>query len=149
MEPSSEKLYFAYGSNMSRQQMAVRCPTAAFVGVGRLLGFDFFIDGRGVASVSPKEDCEVFGVLWRLSDGDLLSLDRFEGVSLGIYFRQTHAIHISSGESLSATVYVSSTKFPGPPRQGYLEKILQSADDHGLPSDYRDSLKKWGSGQEN
>jgi len=48
-------LYFAYGSNMWRHQMAVqRCPGAEFSGVGLLRGWRFLINARGVATIVPE-----------------------------------------------------------------------------------------------
>lgn len=43
--------YFAYGSNMDRQQMRGRCPGAVLLGTARLPGYRFIINRAGVASV--------------------------------------------------------------------------------------------------
>ena len=56
-------LYFAYGSNMDQEQMRQRCPEAAFVGTASLPGYMFIINERGVATVIPKADASVPGVV--------------------------------------------------------------------------------------
>ena len=53
----AERLYFAYGSNINLEQMAVRCPAAQVVGpavlVGLVLLFRGLRRGTGVASIVP------------------------------------------------------------------------------------------------
>jgi len=55
--------YFAYGSNMDRDQMKRRCPEAEFLGPAVLPGCSFQINRRGVATVIPSTG-EVHGILW-------------------------------------------------------------------------------------
>ncbi|KAH7144005.1 hypothetical protein EDB81DRAFT_797088 [Dactylonectria macrodidyma] len=47
-----EVLYFAYGSNLSTEQMRQRCPYSTPVGLAYLEGWKWFINGRGYANVS-------------------------------------------------------------------------------------------------
>ena len=39
------KLYVAYGSNLNREQMRYRCPTAKFVGTGIIEGYELQFKG--------------------------------------------------------------------------------------------------------
>ncbi|KAL2260673.1 hypothetical protein VTK26DRAFT_5241 [Humicola hyalothermophila] len=50
--------YFAFGSNLWQHQMALRCPSSPFTGLGRLKGWKWFINARGYANIAPCEDCE-------------------------------------------------------------------------------------------
>lgn len=52
--PSQTLLYFAYGSNLSTTQMALRCPDATPIALGRLAGWEFMINARGFANVVPS-----------------------------------------------------------------------------------------------
>ena len=45
-------LYFAYGSNMDRAAMALRCPASKPLGLARLMRHRFFIMASGYASVA-------------------------------------------------------------------------------------------------
>lgn len=46
-----EILYFAYGSNMSTEQMRERCPTATAVGLAKTVGWRWIINRRGYANI--------------------------------------------------------------------------------------------------
>jgi len=75
-------LYIAYGSNLNLRQMAVRCPTAKVVGASELQDYELLFRGgrRGaVATVEPKEGCNVPVLLWKLKERDLMALDHYEG----------------------------------------------------------------------
>ena len=70
----SEKLYFAYGSNMNLDQMSFRCPNAEVVGVVRVDDYRLTFCGNGgvcgVATILPEPGSHVDGVLWRISVED-------------------------------------------------------------------------------
>ena len=76
--------YFAYGSNMDWPQMQRRCPTVRFVCVARLPDYRFAIARHsrlrncGTANICMESDCEVWGIVYDLSDRDLARLDGFE-----------------------------------------------------------------------
>ena len=59
-----EELYFAYGSNLNLDQMAVRCPQAGVVGKAVLEGYELAFR-RGVLTILPKEGSRVNGLPWR------------------------------------------------------------------------------------
>ena len=122
VEPGA-KLYFAYGSNMNHKQMKTRCPSAKFIGCESLKNFEYYIDCRGVASLKPKYGATVSGVIWNIQDSsDWERLDRYEGVTSGIY--QRHAIEAEVfGHAETFQIYISNTLKIGKPRPGYQENI--------------------------
>jgi hypothetical protein len=63
-------LHFAYGSNMSRPLMEMRCPAAAVVGTGSLAGWRFIINPDGVGSIARHPGAQVLVV--HHSDFDVL-----------------------------------------------------------------------------
>src|SRR4029078_11524669 len=73
-------LYFAYGSNMSRAPMQVRCPTAREVGTATLAGHRLIITADVYASVVPEPGGIVHGLLWRLGPRDVAALDAYESL---------------------------------------------------------------------
>ena len=79
-----ENLYFAYGSNLDLEQMAQRCPDALLVGPVTLQNYELQFRGSGFATVAPKKDCVVHGLLWKLTPSCEQSLDRY-GVSPPLY----------------------------------------------------------------
>jgi cation transport regulator ChaC len=135
--------YFAYGSNMDVSQMCVRCPDSVLASVGSLAGWKFRINTRGVATIVPQDGSTVYGVLWRLSPADEESLDRYEGVGMGLYSKKTMDVRLSDGSRVHALVYVAEDDHPGTPRPEYLEGIVSAALRIGLPAPYVEELRVW------
>ncbi len=133
--------YFAYGSNLCVRQMARRCPDAADPRPAVLSDHDWLINQRGVATVEPFTGNEVHGVLWQLSDHDLATLDSAEGVPVR-YRRDELTVQTHDGPA-PAWVYIDHRVTPGPPRPGYLPKIIDGAVQHGLPQRWIDFLRRW------
>lgn len=78
--PDRRHPYFAYGSNLCAHQMASRCPDAGAPRPAVLSDHNWLINQRGVATVEPFAGNKVHGVLWQLSERDLVRLDSAEGV---------------------------------------------------------------------
>ena len=139
--PARRHPYFAYGSNLCVRQMALRCPDAADPHPAVLSDHDWLINERGVATVEPFAGSQVHGVLWQVSDDDLATLDSAEGVPVR-YRRDRLTVHTDEGLS-PAWVYIDHRVTPGPPRPGYLPRIIDGAVDHGLPQRWIDFLRRW------
>ncbi|OQD67695.1 hypothetical protein PENPOL_c003G05192 [Penicillium polonicum] len=77
--------YFAYGSNISLKQMAERCPSSVFMGKGRIEGYRWQINQRGVANIVECQGDYVEGLVYQIDANDKRKLNRSEGVSLGFY----------------------------------------------------------------
>lgn len=129
--------YFAYGSNMSTAQMRERCPDAVKICVATLPEYAFLINERGVAGVVEKQDALVIGVLWKISAKDKVTLDEWEGANRigGAYYRKNILV-ITDIRSVDALVYLARNTTLGRPKEGYLEKIVSAARDHGIDHDY-------------
>ncbi len=134
-------IYFAYGSNLCVQQMARRCPDASDPRRATLADHDWLINERGVATVEPLAGSEVHGVVWQLSERDLATLDSAEGIPVR-YRRDRLTVHTEDGPA-SAWVYIDHRVESGPPRPGYLERILDGARHHGLPHRWIEFLERW------
>jgi hypothetical protein len=78
-------LHFAYGSNMSRAVMRKHARFAKPLGVATLANHRFLITADGYASVAPRRDEEIYGVLWRLTPRDLVTLAAWENTAGGLY----------------------------------------------------------------
>lgn len=86
---NKDRLYFAYGSNINLDQMAFRCPAAKPLMPVVLHGYELTFRGGGVATVIPKENSTVLGLMWKLSPECEQSLDRYEGYPS--YYHKTDA----------------------------------------------------------
>lgn len=140
-----KRLYFAYGSNMDARQMAYRCRGAESAGLAVLRGYRFLINQRGYATVVPDAKAVVHGVLWELTPGHERALDTYEAVAEGMYVKRDLPVERPGQPACEALIYLANHFDPGPPRQGYLEKILFGAEAFGLPADYVDELRTWAS----
>jgi len=128
--------YFAYGSNMDVQQMAVRCPDAVVVGTACLPGHRFLINTHGVATVVPAQGEAVHGVLWEVSKADEASLDRYEGVKSRLYRKEIVKVRQEGGNLKAALIYLAINSQHGIPRTGYMERVVVAARHSRLPKHY-------------
>lgn len=140
---ATPRLYFAYASNMSVEQMADRCPDARVVDGAVLADHRFIIAERGYANVLPARGEAVFGILWDISPADEASLDRYEGVRPGLYRKDVCEVLTTGGRMVTALVYRAAHEGTGPPAAGYLEGVVAAARHHGLPAHYVAQLEGW------
>ncbi len=127
-------LYFAYGSNMSRAVMRRHCPQACAIGCAELADHRFVITRDGYASIVPRRESVVHGIVWQLAAGDFVRLDLYESIATGLYRRKKIAIRLK-GRLTPAWVYVGRSGC-GSARAGYLDLVLAAARDWKLPDAY-------------
>ncbi len=129
--------------------MEHRCPTAIPIGLGVLSGFrlafDYWSKRRKcyVADIVSEtvKTSSVWGVLWLVTNSDLLALDGYEGVSTGSYSRIRVKPSIF-GISVEAYAYqVKNPEGEGVPSTEYLEHLLEGAHVFTLPAYYQAQLK--------
>lgn len=135
-------LYFAYGSNMDADAMAQRCPASRIIGTARLARHRFMISTDGYASVVRDQTRTVYGLLWDLALADVRALDRYEGLSSGLYTKG-HVSVIAEQGARKALIYFGTSAQPGAPRPGYMEDVLRAADAAKLPDAYLRELAGW------
>ena len=71
------KKYIAYGSNLSVEQMAMRCPDARIIGMAALQ--DWKLVFRTHATIEPADGRVVPVLIWEISDRDEVRLDLYDG----------------------------------------------------------------------
>ena len=139
--------YFAYASNMNRRQVEQRAGALAEEKVARLDNYELNFDkiargGTGTANLVAAEGKTVYGVLYRVTEQQLKALDRFEGVPEH-YRRSQVTVAEADGRKVAAQVYLARKVRKGlKPDRGYLARIVQGAEEHGLPADYIEELKR-------
>jgi len=134
-----EKLYFAYGSNINLEQMAVRCPAATPVCPVVLDNYRLAFRGNGgyngVATILPAEGNKVYGLLWKLTPSCEQSLDRYEGYP-HIYYKEQVTVRDKDGKRYPVMVYIMGREFcldPAEPSQHYFAGIVQGCKQNGIP----------------
>ena len=104
------KLYFAYGMNTNKEEMAYRCPSAVPMGKAILPGYRLELKSFATRVPSPKESVE--GVLWTITEADESALDVLEGYP-EFYDKKTVSIEHNNQS------YIAMTYIMGPREQGY------------------------------
>ncbi|AEO93772.1 gamma-glutamyl cyclotransferase [Bacillus phage G] len=132
----SNKLYFAYGSNLLLAQMRDRCKTSKPISPAVLKGYKLTFKankrGLGVADIIEDDSSEVFGAVYEVTEEDLKNLDKYEGHP-NIYHREEVTV-IVSGEEKLATTYVMDSEFKcKEPEEDYLHKMLNGYHNWNLP----------------
>ena len=129
-----ETLYFAYGSNINLEQMEHRCPDAQLVGPVTLQNYELQFRGSGFATVAPKKDCVVHGLLWKLTPKSEQALDRYEGYPRH-YTKEQVSVRTTDGAAVSVMAYIMDERFREPmlPTKSYYNGILEGYRQNGLP----------------
>ncbi|XP_060080668.1 gamma-glutamylcyclotransferase-like [Ylistrum balloti] len=146
-------LYFAYGSNLLKERLQLKNPSATFVTVGKLknykLCFRTNVDPAtselkgGSANIEPHPGAEVWGVVWQLDKDDMVSLNRQE------HHLQPFTVKVTSKdaefECHCFQMIPQDTKktYDRRPSPQYKEIILLGARQSNLPSEYIKEMEKW------
>lgn len=136
-------LYFAYGVNMSRDEMATRCPGARLLGPARLAGHRFIIMEPGYASLRRDRASVVYGMLWDIDLAHVRALDAFEEIGRGLYVKAQQPVIPEGGAAKRALIYLGASAVNGRPQPGYMERVLDAAEAGGLPKPYLRELSRW------
>lgn len=130
-----KQLYIAYGSNLNKEQMEYRCPTAEPIAVATLKDHKLVFQGRPYgahANVIPAKGEEVPVVIWEITAKDEANLDIYEGVRGGYYTKEYIDIEVN-GEMQEALIYIMTPNPIGIPTDEYLQTIAVGYDDFDLP----------------
>ena len=139
--------YFAYGSNMNWEQMQRRCPSTRFICIASLKDYRFAIARHsrlrncGTANIFPDSGSEVWGIVYDVSEPDLIVLDRFEDG----YRRETLCVRVSGDgqRSLEVLVYIAQKEDTVPlPNPEYKRLIIEGARHWNIPESYRSMLEQ-------
>lgn len=143
---SKKRVYIAYGSNMSREQMMYRCPTARVIGTGVLKGYELNFcgnkNGRNFATVIKKEGANTPVVLWNTTSDDEVRLDYYEGYPT--FYRkemiQRDTLEMSDISTVfdEAYIYIMNSEHLGMPCNSYFGGIYYAYKDFGIDTKYLD-----------
>ncbi|XP_054278294.1 gamma-glutamylcyclotransferase-like [Macrosteles quadrilineatus] len=151
-------LYFAYGSNLLMKRIHINNPSAVRIGVGKLKDYrlDFNYKSKrwngAAATVVPDAGSYVWGALWEIHSDHMKTLDRQEGVSVGVYKPIIVQVEKPSGEVVQCRTYqlvnLPPALSPGEsrplerqPSKIYLDTIIEGAEESRLPDDYLKELR--------
>ena len=123
------KLYFAYGMNTNREEMAHRCPDARALGRAILSGYRLEFKSFATIVPTPKESVE--GVLWTITNTDESALDMLEGYP-EFYDKKTVSVE-HDNQSYIAMTYIMGPREKGyAPSDGYYRMVSEGYQTFGL-----------------
>lgn len=141
--------YFAYGSNLDRQDWAAYCSQhrvdpdcmraiESAVLPDFELVFNFRSNSRngGALNLRRRRGQIVHGVLFEVSDAGWAMLDRKEGVAGGHYARSEHVAIVRGGGVVPVLTYEVQPERIAPfvaPTQAYVDIVARGLAAHGLP----------------
>ncbi len=151
--------YFAYGSNLSTEQMKDRDVVYSESRIAILEGWKLIFPvysygwGGGVADIIVAGDDDIVeGAIYETDQKGLRQLDHYEGrqtqsgVEVGLYRRQYIWVRSEQDAEKVLTYIVNHTdgykeSNDHPPSDKYLNTIVRGAESHGLSQDYIRWLK--------
>jgi hypothetical protein len=123
--------------------MARRCPRSKALGLARLERHRLAVMREGWLTAVRDPHSAVHGVLWDLALSDIAALDRHEGLSQGLYTKETQAI-IAERAPKRAIVYFGANYGPGVLRPAYIAGVLAAAKSWPLPAEGVAALERIG-----
>ena len=121
----NKKYYIAYGSNLSVEQMAYRCPDAKIAGQAVLAGWELLFRGCATIAPNPKKNTQV--LVWEISERDEGNLDLYEGYP-NYYRKEDLTVEvISEGakpKTVTAMVYIMENDFGERAPSSYYYRVL-------------------------
>lgn len=128
--------YIAYGSNLNKEQMRYRCPTAHVVGNGYLMDYELVF--RMYATIEKAVGGKVPIAVWSIDSECEKSLNRYEGYPR-LYRKEILPVTIN-GETYNAMVYIMNENVRPyrRPTESYYRTVVQGYVDMGLEFEYLD-----------
>ena len=88
----------------------------------------------------------LLGVLYEVSEDDLIRLDKLTKVEKGRYRREYLSVIGEGGKTYDAVAHcIKNQKGRSRPSREYLEHMISGAKEFNFPQDYIQSLAEWGS----
>lgn len=137
------KYYLAYGSNLNKEQMKRRCPTAVPVGSALIKDYRLLFKGSLTGAYLTIEKAKGKSVpvgVWKINDSDELALDKYEGYPTFYYKKEIDIICMNaSGQQkpIKAFIYIMDEKCKvNVPSNYYLRVCLDGYKDFNFDFKY-------------
>ena len=123
------KLYFAYGMNTNKDEMAYRCPGARALGLSVLNGYR--LEFKNYATIVPSAKDSVEGVLWSITELDEWALDMLEGYP-EFYQKITVAVSQNDIKHIAMTYIMTPREQGHAPSDSYYGMVSEGYQQFGL-----------------
>ena len=121
--------YFAYGMNTNLTQMATRCPGAVCLGPAWINNYALVF--RHFADIEPEVDSYCDGVLWEITDDNLMALDQLEGYPYH-YTRFSVVVNTDRGSDIALVYQMVDQSFEQPPSNHYFNTVYEGYEQNNV-----------------
>lgn len=133
---------FAYGPWLDEEVLGQLCPDPEFVTLARYDSRRWMVNSDGTATIVPRRDFRVLGVIWSVHEVGLAALDIHAGVPQQ-HDRFGSFAKTAAGQLCVSEFYATRNRLPGKGSPSYLRPILKAAQRWAFPQDYLDELSSW------
>lgn len=141
-----KKLYLAYGSNLNKTQMRIRCPRARAIGTAELRNYELLFKGSKTGSyltIEAKHGGKVPVAVWEVDENDIKALDRYEGYP-AFYYKKELSVSIrlydGTEERRSVFIYIMhENRQSGMPSHDYVDICREGYKDFGFNEKFLDA----------
>ena len=135
-----KRVYIAYGCNMDRRGMAIRCPDCEFLDIGYLNDYELIF--KGCASIKKLKGSKVPIVIYYISKSDERYLDLMEGYP-NYYDKIEVEVDSFNNGKLKGMIYIMNEDYPeGIPSKGYFNGIKKSYNEFGFDEEILNNAYK-------
>jgi len=120
---------FSYGMNTNLTQMAARCPGAVCLGPAWINNYALVF--RHFADIEPEVDSYCDGVLWEITDDNLVALDALEGYPYH-YTRFSVVVNTDRGTDTALVYQMVDQSFEQPPSNHYFNTVYEGYEQNNV-----------------
>ena len=115
--------------NTNLTQMAARCPGAVCLGPAWIDNYALVF--RHFADIEPEVDSYCDGVLWEITDDNLVALDQLEGYPYH-YTRFSVLVHTDRGSDIALVYQMVDQSFEQPPSNHYFNTVYEGYEQNNV-----------------
>jgi gamma-glutamylcyclotransferase (GGCT)/AIG2-like uncharacterized protein YtfP len=115
--------------NTNLTQMAARCPGAVCLGPAWIDNYALVF--RHFADIEPEVDSYCDGVLWEITDDNLVALDALEGYPYH-YTRFSVVVNTDRGSDIALVYQMVDQSFEQPPSNHYFNTVYEGYEQNNV-----------------
>jgi gamma-glutamylcyclotransferase (GGCT)/AIG2-like uncharacterized protein YtfP len=115
--------------NTNLTQMAARCPGSVCLGPAWIDNYALVF--RHFADIEPEVDSYCDGVLWEITDDNLVALDALEGYPYH-YTRFSVLVHTDCGSDTALVYQMVDQSFEQPPSNHYFNTVYEGYEQNNV-----------------
>lgn len=134
---------FFYGALMSPSVMQAQGINRRAFAPAQISGYELIIGSS--ATLIDAGDGIVFGILANLTHAELRQVYESQSSSVGLagYVPEPVLVQTRGGKIVASLTYIVPEMENGSPRPGYVEKILEAANNYGFPAWYKAHIRRF------